>query len=1028
MPAFSRILIFTAVALLGYLLLPRLSIRWQPSSRAASLRISYGLPSADPALLEREVTAPLEAAVALVDGVQDIYSVSGVGSGYVDLQLDERVAADYVRFNVASQIRRLYPKLPPGVSYPNITVNADRDDDAPDLPVMTYTLSGPDDPTELYRYATDNLLPRLSLLEGLDRLEVVGGNRLHWRIDLDPDQMKALGLDLATVQTQLTGRFGRSGLGQLTEQGGRQFYVALQEDQPLVAADWQSVLISNTSGRLIYLRDVATVERLPLPATSYYRSNGQSSVRLIAYATPTANRIALAQQLGTRVLALNTELRSGYALRLDEDNTRYLREELRKTRRRTALSLGVLLVFVLIAYRSISRLIIVLYSLVVNLGLAFLGYWLLGVELNLYAFAGIAVSFGIMIDNVIIVLDGLSKGGPEAARRVRPAVIGATLTSLASLSVIYLLSDELRDQLFELARVMVINLTTSVLVAIYFVPALSRGMEAKTSEAANHDSLLFRTYIRLLSFTTTWKKSVLLIVVLAFGLPVWWLPRKVEGLAWYNKTFGSEYYQHTLRPTVNKYLGGSFRLFNYYVYADGGFRRPEETRLFVGAALPDGATVDQLDAVVRQVEAYLATFSDRVDRYTTQVYSGQNARISITFSEQGKGGFPATLKNRLTTYATNFGGVTWNIYGVGIGFSNDRRNGLAGFNVLMKGYNLEGLDQYAGRLAELLLKHPRVQKVDADANLNWWEKERSEYILSPHPESLARASLDIASLRRDLQWFNQNRQPSLYLPDGEPVSLGNAATAEYDRWRLANWRLENTNGSYLLESIAQLDKRVTATALHKKDQQYLRRIAFDYLGSSRFGSRHLDNCLDTLRTELPLGFSVERGSRSADEEARELVKLIGLALLLIFLICAVLFESVRQGMAVVLLVPVTCIGIFLTFYLFDVSLDQGGYVSFLLVTGLAVNGLILIINEYNYLRGSLPTHSGVERYALAVWHKLLPVVLTVASTAAGLLPFIIGAEGEVFWYGLAMGTVGGLVFSVFVLLFVSPVFLLRRNV
>jgi multidrug efflux pump subunit AcrB len=225
----------------------------------------------------------------------------------------------------------------------------------------------------------------------------------------------------------------------------------------------------------------------------------------------------------------------------------------------------------------------------------------------------------------------------------------------------------------------------------------------------------------------------------------------------------------------------------------------------------------------------------------------------------------------------------------------------------------------------------------------------------------------------------------------------------------------------------QLEKREAPLSLHKEDQQYLRLITFDYLGSARFGSRHLNNCLDTLRAELPLGFTATRPTFSRDKVAVEWTRLTGLAVVLIFFICALLFESLSQALAIVLLIPFSFIGVFLTFYWFDIRLDQGGYTSFLLVTGLSVNGIILIVNAYNGLRKSAPELSGSQRYARAFASKFRPIFLTIVSTAAGLIPFLIGSEREVFWHGLAAGTIGGLTFSLLLLSVVCPLFFLRAT-
>ncbi|MBC6994441.1 efflux RND transporter permease subunit [Neolewinella lacunae] len=1028
MRAYPTVLFLSALALIGYLLLPQLSIRWQPSNGTATLRISYAWAGANPEALEQQVTAPLEAAFALVTDVEKIASVSRQGQGSITLDVRRDADGDFVRFNVASQIRRLYPQLPPGLSYPVIDYAPADNEDQTESPVLTYALSGPAEATELYRYASEDLAPRLSLVPGLNRLAVSGGNRLHWRIALRPQAMAAAGLSADALQAFLQTYFARQGLGFLHE-GTEQLYAFLAESQSadsLTAADWRAIPIPSPRGRQLRLGDLASVAELPLPATSHYRINGQNSVRLLAFANNNANRLALSNDLRTCVRALSNTLRPGYTLRLEDDATGYLRAELAKTRQRTVLSLGILLLFVLLAYRSWRRLGVVLYSLAVNLGLAFGLYWLLGVELNLYAFAGIAVSFGIMIDNVIIAIDGLRRpgGGPVA-----PAIIGATLTTLASLSVIWFLSEELRIQLFELARVMAINLSTSVLVALTLVPGLERKSSGSQAAAlpAPPDAAAPARYERLLGFLLRFRKTVLFLTILAFGIPIWWLPRQVEGWTLYNDTIGSDFYQDQLRPPLNKILGGSFRLFSYYVYEGSGYRPPEETHLYVNAALPDGATLEQLNDVMLRVEAYLGRFSDRIEQFTTQVYSGQNARLEISFPDNGRDGFPYTLKNRLTAYAVNFGGVKWNIYGVGQSFSNDSYNSPSFSAITLRGYNQAGLDAQAAKLAEMLLAHPRIQEVNTDANLNWWEKDRYQYLLSVQQPALARQRLAINDLRSALAWFDQNQQPDFYLRSGVPVALVAENTQGYDRWRLENWSVPQDSGQLHFPTLAKLEKRIAPQALHKEDQQYLRLVTYEYLGSARFGVIHRDACLDTLRAAMPLGFTAEVSQYTYHSEARQLSGLMGLAIVLIFLICAILFESLRQAFNIVLLIPISCIGIFLTFYLFNVRLDQGGYTSFLLVTGLAVNGLILIVNEFNHLRKQYPAWPETRLYALAVRHKATPIVLTVLSTSAGLFPFLLGGRNEVFWHALAAGTIGGLFFSLLVMAVISPAFFLRRS-
>jgi multidrug efflux pump subunit AcrB len=121
------------------------------------------------------------------------------------------------------------------------------------------------------------------------------------------------------------------------------------------------------------------------------------------------------------------------------------------------------------------------------------------------------------------------------------------------------------------------------------------------------------------------------------------------------------------------------------------------------------------------------------------------------------------------------------------------------------------------------------------------------------------------------------------------------------------------------------------------------------------------------------------------------------------------------------LIPVSFIGVFLTFYIFKFNFDQGGFASFILLSGVVVNSGLFIINDYNNLK--LRKRQSLRLYIKAYNQKIIPVLLTILSTIIGLIPFVWGGQHEVFWFAFAAGTIGGLIFSVLALIIYQPVFL-----
>lgn len=115
---------------------------------------------------------------------------------------------------------------------------------------------------------------------------------------------------------------------------------------------------------------------------------------------------------------------------------------------------------------------------------------------------------------------------------------------------------------------------------------------------------------------------------------------------------------------------------------------------------------------------------------------------------------------------------------------------------------------------------------------------------------------------------------------------------------------------------------------------------------------------------------------------------------------------------IIAMIPLSFIGIFLTFYLFEFKFDQGGYASFLLVSGLVVNSALYIINDLNNYDPKKYKITRINKYIKAFSFKIIPVLLTIMSTVLGLVPFIFWGNKEAFWFALAVGTIGGLLFSI----------------
>jgi len=1064
--SYAILMFFCLLTLAGFALLPRLSVQLSPSQGLGNLTVSYTLPSASPEVVERMVTAKLEGAFSTLQGITKVSSVSQYHSGYVTLAIDKKADLSQLRFEVAMLVRQLYPSLPSELSYPSISLHSPNQAEK-HKPLMTLQFNGNAQPSLLQTYAEEQIKPKLAQIEGIYEIGVTGGNRQEWVLRYSTEQLAHLGLQESDLSRAVQQHFQQQNLGVALRSDGSRLSVVLnlqgtslnlQGLKDLTGLGiWQSIPIKKVGNRLLYLSDLVQISKEEQPTISFYRINGRNAINLMITANAKANQLGLAKEIKTALVGINQNLPATYQIRIDYDATEYIKENLDKIWVQSGFAVLILVLFVLITTRNFAYTLLIIAGTLVNLGLAFLFFYFLKVEIHLYSLAALTTSLGMLMDNMIVMIDHYRR---YRNLQVFTALLGATLTTIAGLSVIYFLPEESRIDLIDFALVIVITLAVSLVVALLFIPAMmergvllrvgsdeKQGSFKRTLSSKKYRILARLTYVYtlLLNFLFRFRKTAFLFIFLLLGLPIFFLPNKIEGESewakWYNQTLGNDYYIENIQPLVNKYLGGTLRLFVHYTYEKSYYAKPERTALHLIAGLPNQSTLPQMNDLMLKFEHYLARYPE-IDRFITNVQSGQQGSIVIYFkAEYDKGSFPYILKNRSIALSTEMSGVSWDIFGVGQGFSqNAEENSTPTFNVQLYGYNYKELERQAIILKKKLEAHPRIQEVNINKSPNWWgNKNLYEYILNVAPQKLAMQSLDNTQVYQLLEKQNTLPRPDLYqLLGGEyiPIKIIPNGTANFDVWQLKNQNFQTirheksdiTKSAAKFASMADIGREKVISEIHKENQQYLRMISFEYFGSSVFGDKFLDEKLREMKAIFPLGYSAKKMSYNwFMENAKKQYGLVGLVILLIYIICAITFESLLQPLALILLIPLSFIGVFITFYFFDFNFDQGGYASFILLSGTVVNAGIFLISEYNHLKKLFPRSPSLKLYLKAYHHKIIPILLTMLSTIAGFIPFLLAGQSEVFWFALAAGTIGGLLMSLLIIFLYLPLFLGINN-
>lgn len=1048
--SFTLIVTFVCLSLIGVVLVPLLPVKLAPSRTLPGLTVSFSMPGNSSRVIEAEVTSKLEAMMARVKGIRKVNSTSDNGSGSISLELDKHADIDVTRFEVSTIIRQTWPQLPEGVSYPQISTR--RSDDKASRPFITYTLNAPANPILIQQYAEENIKPVLGQLKGIYKVELNGATPMEWQLEYDSDQLSRLGITLQAVQRAINRHYEKEFLGICSiEKGaeGRE-WIRLVRTSTEKEMEFEpgAIQLQAEDGTMVTLDKLIKVRHVEERPQSYYRINGLNSVYLYITAEETANQLNLSGEVKHLMGELQQKMPPGYEVHISYDATEYIQKELDKIYFRTGLTVLILLLFVALITRNLRYLFLIVTSLAVNISVAVILYYAFGLEMQLYSLAGITISLNLVIDNTIVMTDHILH---RRNLKAFVSVLAATLTTIGALVIIFFLDEKIRLNLQDFAAVVIINLAVSLFVALFFVPSMidKIGLEKKKRRKRRR-FLLRPTFMkRLTVYFTRFYQGVIyylcrfrviacLLLLLGFGLPVFMLPEKMEGegkwVEYYNKVFDNPTFKDKVKPVINKALGGSLRLFAEKVYEGSYFNRDEgEVVLSVYATLPNGSTLEQMNVLIKRMETYLSDFKE-IRQFQTYIYNARQANIQIYFTKENqRSGFPYTLKANIISKALTLGGGSWSVYGLqDQGFSNDVRESAGSFRVKLYGYNYDELSYWTEQLKEKLLLHRRIKEVTVNSEFSWWKDDYSEFYLDLDRLRMAKEHITatqlFAALRpvfgRDIYCGNV-----LFDSQTEQLKLSSVQGQRYDVWGLVNIPFFIDGRSYKLADFATVRKGQSPQKVAKENQQYRLCLQYEYIGSSEQGKKLLKKDLEEFNKILPMGYTAENEQDywSWKKKDNKQYALLLIVIAIIFFTTAILFNSLKQPLAIIFVIPISYIGVFLTFYLFGLNFDQGGFASFVLLCGITVNSSIYILNEYNAIRKRYPLLLPVRAFTKAWNSKILPIFLTVVSTILGFIPFMVGDGKEAFWFPLAAGTIGGLVMSILGIFLFLPIFSLKKQ-
>ncbi len=1091
---------YVAIALLGWAAWRNVPLELLPETQLPQLSVQAQWSGASPEAVEAFVTSPLEGEIQQVAGVDRITSTSQAGSANIQVEFDRETDMDFARLELSERLSNLRDDLPAGAT-PQVIPYVPREFREQQRPFLEYTVTGPFTPEALRAHVQDVIRPEITQVDGVNDVEVHGGRDRLLEIELDPRRAEALGLVAQEVQQRIMDLEYVKEAGYVKVGGGLRT-VALRHRAESVQDILQlPVLIDQ--GRVVRIRDVADVHDTYEDARQYYRIDGFPAVSFTVHKEIGVNVVEVADAVKARLAEVETLNPPGTRVILDEDESEAVKTQLSDLRTRALVAAVVIFIVLLLFLGSLRSAAIVFATIAFSVLITVNLIYFAGFTLNVLTLMGIAMGFGLIVDNAIVVLENIYRrrklGDRPAVAAERGAsdvvlpILAATLTTVVVLIPFVYLQGELQVYYVPLAIVVGFSLIASLFVAFSFIPGLASRSLGKVEPDARGRALpeLARRYAQDLVTAfeeaaerrqarwARWKPRLLRALPWRWK-PGWFLPWTWK-LSWFlpwtwrwktaarfvgrgakrgaraararvRELFtgptGDDEPELTARPVwyVRLYaglvgttlrhpavtlvlavamLGGSYHLFDKYVTRGilWGNWWGQDNYISIQVRMPRGQDIDRVDQLTRYFEDRLKQIPE-VEKFVTNVYP-TFSQTRVTFPDSIENtDIPVAIKEQMLAYSHQFGGLDVRVYGYGPSFYGGGSS-PPNYAIQIYGYNYEKVREIAEDLGGRLERFSRIREVDTNSSGRYYREKETELVLDLDRERLALHDLTA----RDVVW--QVTAATQSGATNRPVRIGGEelqfavkleGNRELDLLELQDLLLPSRLGSAVrLGEVARLDERAVLSRIQREDQRYIRYVSYEFRGPTKLGDAVQEAVIEN--TFLPPGYSIETGTdwRWDDEEKRQIYGVLAIAILLVFMTTAALFESVRQPLTVLLAVPMALVGVFLIFFYTGASFTREAYVGVIMMGGVVVNNAILLVDHINHLRRV----EGMELMPATLrgtLERVRPILMTSTTTIMGLLPLVLFSESanENIWNALAYALIGGLASSTVLVLTVTP--------
>lgn len=1014
------------VVLMGFVALRLIPIQLTPDLRKPVVAIFTTWSGASPTEVEREITNRQEEVLTGLDGLEQISSSSRDGSARIRLEFGMDTNMDKVLMLLGNALTNI-SNLPEESKQPRI-----RTRDSEDNPIAWFVIKKlPGNPRDIQTYGSflqDFVGDRLERIAGIALANIYGGKRRELKIIVDPQKMARFGLTVSGVVSAIRGNNASVSAG-VVEEGKRRYIV--RTDNELVNVERIEKLILRTqvdpnTGRIARVRiaDVAQVLYDYQRPSTYIINDGDNAVVANVVRDTGVNVIEVMKNVRAAVKELNegTLTQAGLIMKQVHDDTIYINSAISLVQQNILVGGTLAALILLIFLRSIRATVVISLAIPVSVIGSFVAMAALGRSINVISLAGIAFAVGMVVDAAIVVLENIFRlrqqgrspfsAALDGAKQVWGAVFVSALTTVMVFVPILVMKLEVGQLFRDIAVAISVAVLLSLIVSITVIPALANKILSGPVKDVSHGlplpgfdhfaRLFYRTiisYTRVVIGRKTLSMAVIIVICSLTGLATWKFLPKLEYLPEGNRNliiarvstppgYNIDSIREIAAKTYNQVRpllasesgpeskpGEPPKLARFWFVIRRGFT-------IAAAAAVDPARVRELIPVIRRA----------------------------IFSNPGTRGF---------VFQTS-------LFGRGFG-------GGRNINLDISGPELDDVLDVAGRANQIvsrLFPRPQGNQVRVNPGL---QNANPELRLIPNPRAMSDNGVTARELGETVDAFNSGMKVAEVTIGGKRVDLTlMGPERQISKTEGINNLPVVTRSGLVLPASSLAEIQVTSSPNEIRHLERERTVSLRIRPSKDIP---LEVAMDTVRKDvmeklrqegLPPGIKLGMGG-TADTLTKtfdNMVINLLLALVIVYLVMAILFESFVYPFIIMFSVPLATAGGVAGLALLNLikqqSLDMLTLLGFVILIGIVVNNAILLVHQ-TLIHVRDEGMEVIEAIMEATSNRIRPIFMSTLTSVFGMLPLALfpGAGSELY-RGLGSVVIGGLSLSAILTLLIIP--------